>query len=96
MSTLSEKIAHSTAYHHLSHLSVDIQLGGLIKFREDSGVSGLGTCQKLRFSQLLNMEPLELLRLQPSESIASESVRSGLLNASLCLISKLTHLLSVH
>ena len=35
--TLSEKIAHSTGYHHLSHLSVDIQLGGLIKFMEDSG-----------------------------------------------------------
>ncbi len=36
--TLSEEIAHSTVYHHLSHLSVDIQLGGLIKFRGVSGV----------------------------------------------------------
>ncbi len=36
--TLSEKIAHSAVFYHLSHLSVDIQLSGLIKFREDSGV----------------------------------------------------------
>ncbi len=33
--TLSEEIAHSTVYHHLGQLSVDIQLSGLIKFRED-------------------------------------------------------------
>ena len=38
MATLSEKIAHPTAYHHLSQLSVDIQLNGLIKCKEDSGV----------------------------------------------------------
>ncbi len=37
-----------TVYHHLSQLSVDIQLSGLI-------------------------QPVELLRLQPSELIASES-----------------------
>ena len=36
--TLSEKIAHSTVFHHLSHLSVDIQWSGLIKYRENSGV----------------------------------------------------------
>ncbi len=30
-STLSEEIAHPTVYHHLSELSVDIQLNGLIK-----------------------------------------------------------------
>ena len=36
--TLSEKIAHPTVYHHLGQLSVDIQLNGLIKCREDSGV----------------------------------------------------------
>ncbi len=33
---LSEEIAHPTVY-HLSQLSVDIQLAGLIKCREDSG-----------------------------------------------------------
>ncbi len=37
-STLSEKIAHSTVFHHLSHLSVDNQWSGLIKYRENSGV----------------------------------------------------------
>ena len=37
-STLSEKIAHSTVFHHLSHLSVDIQQSVLIKFKENSGV----------------------------------------------------------
>ncbi len=36
--TLRKKIAHSTVYHNLSHLYVDIQSGGLIKFRENSGV----------------------------------------------------------
>ncbi len=36
--TLSEKIAHPTVYNHLSQLSVDIQLNGLIKCRENSGV----------------------------------------------------------
>ena len=35
---LSEKIAHPTVYHHLNQLSVDIQLNGLIKCRENSGV----------------------------------------------------------
>ncbi len=33
--TLSEEIAHSTVYYRLSQLCVDIQLSGLIKFRED-------------------------------------------------------------
>ncbi len=33
-----KKTAHSTAYHHPSHISVDVQLSGLIKFREYSGV----------------------------------------------------------
>ncbi len=32
-----KKIAHSTVFHHLSHLSVDIQQSGPIKFRENSG-----------------------------------------------------------
>ncbi len=36
--TLSEEIAHPTVYDHLSQLSVDIQLSGLIKCREDLGV----------------------------------------------------------
>ncbi len=36
--TLSEKIAHPTVYHHFSQLSVDIQLNGLVKCKEDSGV----------------------------------------------------------
>ena len=36
--TLSEETAHPTVYHHLSQFSVDIQLSGLIKYREDSGV----------------------------------------------------------
>ncbi len=35
--TLLEEIAHPTVYHHLSQLSVDMQLNGLIKCREDSG-----------------------------------------------------------
>ncbi len=35
---LSEETAHPTVYHHLSQLSVDIQLSGLIKCREDSGL----------------------------------------------------------
>ena len=34
----TEKIAHLTVYHHLSQLSVDNQLNGLIKRKEDSGV----------------------------------------------------------
>ena len=33
----SEEIAHPSVTHHLSQLSVDIQLSGLIKFREDPG-----------------------------------------------------------
>ncbi len=37
-STLSEESAHPTVYNHLSQLSVDIQLSGLIKFEEVSGV----------------------------------------------------------
>ncbi len=36
--TLSEKIAHSIVFHHLSHPSVDIQWSGLIKFKENSDV----------------------------------------------------------
>ena len=36
--TLSETTPHSTVFHHLSHLSVDIQYSGLIKFKENSGV----------------------------------------------------------
>ena len=101
--TLSEEIAHSTVYHHLSQISVHIQLNGLINYREDSGVQMLLTrvifcllsiflypaelteipadstdveqvisCSSV--SCLINMEPLELLSLQPSEPIASESV----------------------
>ncbi len=37
-SALSEEMAHSTEYHHLSQFSVNIQLNGLIKCREDSGI----------------------------------------------------------
>ncbi len=36
--TISEEIAHPTVYHHLSQLSVDIQLNRLIKCWEDSGI----------------------------------------------------------
>ncbi len=36
--TISEEIAHPAVYHHLSQVSVDIQLNELIKCREDSGV----------------------------------------------------------
>ncbi len=36
--TLSEETAQPTVYHHLSQASVDMQLSGLIKCREDSGV----------------------------------------------------------
>ena len=35
---LSEETARSTVYHHFSQLFVVIQLSGLIKFREVSGV----------------------------------------------------------
>ncbi len=86
--TLSEKIAHPTVYHHLSQLSVDIQLNGLVKCKEDSGVQmklnlevgkkrlkmvlSVISCSSV--SCLINTEPLELLRLQPNEPIASESV----------------------
>ncbi len=35
---LSERIAHPTVHHHLSQLSVYIQLNGLVKCREDSSV----------------------------------------------------------
>ena len=67
--TLSEKIANPTVYHHLSRLSIDIQLNGLIKCREDSCVQMKltqvifcslswfhwpGTSHKLQFSQLPN------------------------------------------
>ncbi len=71
--TLSEEIAHPTIYQHLSQLSVDIQLNGLIKCREDSThLEQVLSCSSV--SCLINMEPVELLRLQPSEPIASESV----------------------
>ena len=36
--TLREKTANSTVYHHLSHLSVDIQLSKQVEFREDSSI----------------------------------------------------------
>ena len=108
--TLSEEIAHSTIYHHLSQLSVVIQLSGLIKFREDwdvqmeltwldvtsvycldvadwwftvhwTGFHLDSTVSKLvkscdSVSWVINTELSELLRLQPSELIASESVHS--------------------
>ncbi len=35
---LSEETAQPTVYHHLSQVSVDMQLSGLIKCKEDSGV----------------------------------------------------------
>ncbi len=34
--TLSEETAQPTVYHHLSQMSVDVQLNGLIKYWEDS------------------------------------------------------------
>ena len=37
-SALSEETAHPTVYDHLSQVSVDNQLSGLAKCREDSGV----------------------------------------------------------
>ena len=36
--TLSEETAQPTVYHHLSQISVDMQLSGLIKCREGTGV----------------------------------------------------------
>ena len=36
--TLSEETAQPTVYHHPSQVSVDMQLSGLIKCREDTGV----------------------------------------------------------
>ncbi len=33
LTTLSEETVDSTVYHHLSQISVDIRLSGLIKFR---------------------------------------------------------------
>ncbi len=36
--TLSEETAQPTVYHHLSQVSVDMQLSGMIKCRENSGV----------------------------------------------------------
>ena len=54
--TLSEKIAHSTVYHHPSHLSVDIQLGWLIKFREDSSYM---FCNPQSFNRYLPPQPFD-------------------------------------
>ena len=36
---LSEETTQPTVYHHLSQVSVDMHLSGLINCREDSGVS---------------------------------------------------------
>ncbi len=38
MGALSEETAQPTVYHHLSQVSVDMQLSGLVKCREDTGV----------------------------------------------------------
>ncbi len=38
LATLSEEVAHPTVYNHPSQVSVDNQLSGLAKCREDSGV----------------------------------------------------------
>ena len=65
LGTLSEETAQPTVYHHLSQVSVHMQLSGLIKQVKSYG----------SVSCLINMEPSELLRLQPSEPIASESAR---------------------
>ncbi len=62
--TLSEETTNPSVYYHLSQLFVDMQLGGLIKQVKSCG----------SVSCLINTEPLELLHLQPDESIASESV----------------------
>ena len=66
--TLSGAIAHPTVYHHLSKLSVDIQLSGLIKCRENPGVQmqltqvishSLG-CISPKFTMLMQLTQLIL------------------------------------
>ncbi len=57
--TLSEEIPHPTVYHHLSQLSVDMQLNGLIKCREDS-------CAKMQLIQVI----FRYLRWVPTQSAA--------------------------
>ena len=59
--TLSEETAHPTVYHHLSQLSVDIQLNGLIKCREDLGVQMQLTHVIFRSLSWISLEP-EALR----------------------------------
>ena len=49
-SALSEETAQPTVYHHLIQVSVDMQLSGLIKSREDTGV--LMQVNQLIFRQL--------------------------------------------
>ena len=65
--TLSEEIAHLTVYHHLSQHSVNIQLNGLIKCREDSGVQMKLT--KVIFRSLSWSELSELLKTVESSDI---------------------------
>ena len=48
--SLSEEIAHSPVNHHPSQLSVDIQLNGLIKGKEDSGV-------QMQVAQVISRSP---------------------------------------
>ena len=63
MPILSEEIAHPTVYHHLSQLSVDIQLSGLIKGRENSGVQ-VPLTQAISYSLgWISPESTELMQL---------------------------------
>ena len=63
MHTLSEKIAHSTEFHHLNQLSVDIQQSGLIKFRENSGVQTQLTQGVSHSLDWTSPEPIVLMEL---------------------------------
>ncbi len=58
--TLSEEIAHSTVYHHLIQLTVNIQLHGLIKWREDSGVQIQLTQMIFRSLSCMTVDPSDI------------------------------------
>ncbi len=63
--TLSEKIAYPTVYHHLSQLSVDIQLNGLIKFKEIFSCSNEAVPGDFMFTQLDTTESGALRQWTP-------------------------------
>ncbi len=65
LGTLSEEIAHPTVYHHLSQLSVDIHLNGLIKCREDSGVQMQLDQVIFRSLSWISLEPALLRQWTP-------------------------------